>query len=570
MPRIATLRPPRLVVLLLALLAAVAGSARAQPSARLTADEVAAWREDLRVLATELPARHPLLFAGYTPTRLTPERLDSAVRALDAKLPSMARHEAVVGLMRIVAMVGAGHTSINPLFDPALGFRYYPLELHAFRDGLYVLRADREHASLVGARVMRIGRLDAEAALRAVGEVVAHENEQFLRAYGVAYLMMPEVLHALGIVADMGRATLEVEQGGKRRTATIAPAGRLTPTGHHGPGPIDKSGWAAMRPADVAPPLYLSREEPHWHTFLPESRTLYVAYRSAVPPSHGPTIPEFFRSVFAAADSLPVERLVLDLRENGGGESFFNRQLVQGLVRRPRLDRPGALFAVIGRYTYSAAQNLVNELERYTAVTFVGEPTGSPPAFFGDHRPLVLPKSGISVNVSTLWWQPADPRDRRLHVAPRIYAEPTAAEYRAGLDPAMHAILTDSARPKLADVLAAAIEAADEAAAFRGLEEYRGRLENRYANVEAEVNALGYELLRAGRADRAALVFGVNVRAHPQSANVYDSLAEAYEQLGRRDEAVRNYRRALELNPEQSSAVAGLRRLGAEGATAGH
>jgi Flp pilus assembly protein TadD len=80
--------------------------------------------------------------------------------------------------------------------------------------------------------------------------------------------------------------------------------------------------------------------------------------------------------------------------------------------------------------------------------------------------------------------------------------------------------------------------------------------------VEAEVNALGYEQLRQGRAERAVQLFTLNVRAFPRSANALDSLGEAYERLGRAREARAAYTRALALDPAMASARDGLRRVG--------
>ena len=124
-----------------------------QSAAAPAAFDPVAWREDLRLLARELPARHPNAFL-----RMSRATWDSAVGAIDARLPSMTRNEAVVALMGLVAMVNDGHTSINPLFDPALGVRYYPIELRYFDDGLFVRAAEQEFSRLAGAKVLRIGR----------------------------------------------------------------------------------------------------------------------------------------------------------------------------------------------------------------------------------------------------------------------------------------------------------------------------------------------------------------------------------------------------------------------------
>ena len=566
---------PRMVAIGAALLLSFPNMTAAQGDAgagRLSAADIAAWREDLRVLAAELPRRHPMMFEGLTATKLTRTAFDSAVRDLDGRIPSLQRHQVAAGFQRIVALVGAGHTSINPAFDPKVGYRYFPLRLEAFADGIFVVAADTAHRGLVGARVERIGRLSAEAALDSIAPFVAHENRGFLRSYGMFSLTIPELLHAAGIAPDANQVQLSVVRDGRTTTATLRPAGQIRVGGHGPQGPINETGWVDMRTAGTTRPLYLSRDDPRWVEYRPETKTLYVAYQSSVPPREGESIPAFLTRVFALADSVKPDRFVLDVRNNMGGESFFNRQLVLGIIRRPALDRRGAFVTVIGRRTYSAAQNLVNELERYTNVTFVGEPTGSPPAFFGDHDRLILPRSGIGVNISTLWWSaPLNPRDRRLFTAPRWFAEPTAADVAAGRDPVVESIDRWLAAPTVTAELTEALASPDTGLVARRLAEYRARSENRYADVEAEVNALGYASLRAGDGAKAVRIFEMNVAAHPRSANAHDSLGEAYERLGRRDDAIRAYRGALAIDQRFGSSRDALHRLGAtEAATAGH
>jgi predicted alpha/beta superfamily hydrolase len=64
---------------------------------------------------------------------------------------------------------------------------------------------------------------------------------------------------------------------------------------------------------------------------------------------------------------------------------------------------------------------------------------------------------------------------------------------------------------------------------------------------EQMVNNLAYGLLRSGKVDEAIAAFKANVERYPTSANVYDSLAEAYEKTGKPDLARPNYERAVQL-----------------------
>src|SRR5437773_230510 len=84
-----------------------------------------AWRADLRYLAAELPRRHVNAF--HTITR---EGFADEVAKLDSAIPHLTNDESVVGLMRIVALVGDGHTHL----DLPPSFSRYPIELHWFGD----------------------------------------------------------------------------------------------------------------------------------------------------------------------------------------------------------------------------------------------------------------------------------------------------------------------------------------------------------------------------------------------------------------------------------------------------
>jgi len=82
-----------------------------------------------------------------------------------------------------------------------------------------------------------------------------------------------------------------------------------------------------------------------------------------------------------------------------------------------------------------------------------------------------------------------------------------------------------------------------------------------YDFAENELNGLGYQLLRSGKAKEAVEIFKLNVEAYPQESNTYDSLAEGYLAINQRDLAIANYKKALELDPKNTSAVEALKRL---------
>ena len=79
---------------------------------------------------------------------------------------------------------------------------------------------------------------------------------------------------------------------------------------------------------------------------------------------------------------------------------------------------------------------------------------------------------------------------------------------------------------------------------------------------ESVLNWLGAHFLYWwGREEEAVGVLELNTLLYPGSSNAFDSLGEAYAARGRKDEAIRSYKRSLELNPENKGAKPALERL---------
>lgn len=382
------------------------------------------WREDLRYMVDGLRREHRNPF--HT---VSPEALDRNVRALYGRIPSLADHEVVVELARLVALIGDGHTVLRLTEIP--DFRRYPIKLYRFSDGLFVRSIAIEHKAAAGGRLMAIDGTPASDAYEAMRPLVSRDNEMGMAAGAPIYLGIPDVLHARGVVSNPERAVFTVQ----------FPSGETTPLTLE---PVTTSPTEMVDAGDGADgriPLWLRQPEENWYQCLPENRALYVAY-NRVQDGTEERLVTFFDRIFALIQQDPVDRLILDIRLNHGGNNLLNRPLIHQLIRSDHINRWGSLFAIIGRRTFSAAMNLAVDLERHTRVIFVGEPTGASPNHYGENGVIVLPHSSLEMNVSTLWWQYSDPFDDRPWIAPDIPARLGSEHYAANCDPAMDAALT--------------------------------------------------------------------------------------------------------------------------------
>ena len=83
-----------------------------------------------------------------------------------------------------------------------------------------------------------------------------------------------------------------------------------------------------------------------------------------------------------------------------------------------------------------------------------------------------------------------------------------------------------------------------------------------YSLREQEMNALGYRLMRSDKLDEANKLFQLIVEEFPSSFNAYDSYGESLMKLGKNDLAIKNYRKSIELNPNNQNGIDSLKKLG--------
>ena len=422
----------RATILLLASAPPARGQAPATPP--VTEEWAQRWRDDLRFVAETLPRVHANLFHAVSPARF-----HAALDSLAAAVPVMSHAQITVGLARVLALIGDGHTRLTLPFDsaaafftghsttappkiPGLTFGHLPLRFHAFADGIFITRAAPELRGLLGARVVRIGGLPIDSAVAAVAPTVQRDNAMQLRDLVVTWLVVPEILEACGVIRDVARVPLEVElPGGTRRAVNLEP---VTP-GHRVP-------WQDARPGTVP----LSEQQPtrrHWFARLAGTSTVYARYAEVLDDSTE-TIARFATDLGRYLRDHGIDRLVLDTRDNPGGNGTLNRPLIQTVIRAESLWRPGGLVVLIDRGTFSAAVMLAVALEAETPAILVGEPTGGAPNGYGDSRRVRLPNTGLTIRASTLYWQLSDPRDTRDAVTPHVAVTPRFADYQAGRD----------------------------------------------------------------------------------------------------------------------------------------
>lgn len=327
------------------------------------------WREDLKFLSKELSERHKNAFA-----HISRGQFEKLVADLDAKIPTLTDDEIVWEMIRIVSKIGDGHTSLSG----AWAYPKLPVSLYWFGKELRVIRVSKDFPRVNGARVTKINGVPIEKIYEQARDYIPqHETEQYVMNSSQYLLTYPVFLKIIGVTKDAEKAVYEfVDANGKKFKQEIKALAQNV-----------KIEWIA--PYKTAP-LYLQNEdEPFYFSYLKDAQTVYLNFRWY---PRRKQFSEFSKKLFDFIDKNPVEKLVIDMRQNGGGDFTRGRDyFVKQIKERKKFLERGRLFVIMGRVTYSAGMANTADFKNDLGAFLVGEPTGARPNGYQEGRGNGLP-----------------------------------------------------------------------------------------------------------------------------------------------------------------------------------
>ena len=510
----------------------------------------AQWQEDLKFLQHTVHDEYAFLFK-----KTTAEAFDAEVDKLYKDIPNLQEHEIIIGLARLVSSFKYGHTILGFRYQP-VKFHQLPLNFYQFNDGMFIQGVHKDYKQALGAKVIAISGVPITDALKAIYPVVPAENSQFFKAYAGLYLSVPEVLHAQGIIktfSDTVELTLEKDGKVFKQSFKSLPKGERVPTEYSLV--QQDSIWLDARNQDITPNYLKHLDKIYYYEYLPEQKTVYVRH-SQIQDDSSENIPDFYERLFNFIDNNDVERLVIDVRLNGGGNNYKNKPIITGIIKSEKINKVGNLFVIIGRRTFSACQNLVNEMSNYTNAIFIGEPTSENINFYGDNNRVELPNSKIPAFLSFAWWQDKPQWENDDWLTPHIAVDMSSEDYKTNNDPVLKAALsfTDdnyilNPMEYLTNFFMTGQVDKLKSEAARMLKDPKYK----YFDFEGKFNQAGYQLLGNGQSKEAIFVFQMITEMYPNSANAWDSLAEGFLKAGDKEKAKEFYNKAITLDPDGST-----------------
>ena len=383
------------------------------------------WMEVLNFLSKELPRRHKNLYFSINETDYL-----GSIQTLKEDLPQLESHEIKVRIAQIIASVGDAHTSINiPV--------YYlcPLEFYWFSDGIYAINTSKSDKTMLYKKITHIDGIAIEKVIETLSTMISHENESFLKSLLPKYLPAIEFLYGLKIAHNLNGLifTFQKEKGNQEEWFVNS-----YPFSEY----IDQINANRIPISEDKLPLYRKNSSQYyWMEYIEEAKTMYFNYRSCKE-MLGESVEDFGQRLMHDIEAHDVEKLVIDIRNNTGGNSTLLDPFIDELKKCNKINRTGKLYVIIGRDTFSSALLNAYSLKSSTDAILVGEPSGGKQNCYGEVKRDILKHSGFTIGYSTKYYNLIE-NDDILSLYPDVEKELTMQNYIDNTDPCMEYILND-------------------------------------------------------------------------------------------------------------------------------
>ena len=337
---------------------------------------------DIAVLYDELSKNHFDFFNS-----VDKETADEYVKSLLPKENGMDEGELYYALLSVAAIARDSHTQVILSEELVSSFHFLPVSFGLFNGDIVIVSAYEDYKELLGRRVERINGFPLGEIAEKGRYILPHDNDVFLMSSLMSHLLFPEFLEAIGIGRKDGNAVLSFRGGDE---ISISP---------------DSYDEYSSEPKSYLRqkfPDTLNIEDNYSAMYLPDETALLVNYHSCSEMDAFP-FPDFAAAVIALVNENGYEKVVIDLRYNGGGNSAIIEPLVDGL-EKIQDERGLDVYVLIGEGTFSSAILNAIELKTRLDATLVGRPTGGSVSHYGELESGILPSSGLSYTWSSKYF----------------------------------------------------------------------------------------------------------------------------------------------------------------------
>ena len=334
-------------------------------------------RTDLYFLRDTLPAKHLNLFA-----KISRSDFEKSIVSLDARIDTLDEESFFTEIFQIIKAIGDEHTRFRPDLSP---YRL-PIRFTLFKEGCFVTEAHQ--SELLLGKLIAINGIDMGEIINRFKKILYDENLSYFDISLPQYLNNTYILKGLGITQTKDSITCTfLNTDHKTISAVLKPDPK-----------------AKLRKAPSSTELRAFKGKGiYGQIYDKEQNLIYVYYRSCQQDKKYP-FSTFTRELLDTIANRHPQKLIIDLRYNGGGNSSIMDPLIDSL-QNGYLSREHKLYVLIGKQTFSSALLNAMSLKKQCQAILVGEATAGSVNHYGEVRTFELPYSQAIVTYSTKYFE---------------------------------------------------------------------------------------------------------------------------------------------------------------------
>ena len=515
------------------------------------AQTVPEWRQDIDILTQKIEQYHPAPWA-----KISREAFLGKAEEIKANLQGWDNEKIVIEAMKLVVMLQDGHTEVFLNNQDSFNV-WFPIRIEKFHDGIFITATDTKNSGLLGAKVLKIGKQDADSSYRLVGTIIASDSCHGISRLATNYLSNAVILRTLGIIDSKKRLPLEVLlQDGVKKNVSVKSAEwymrhkwaynkKTVPTNNETKTIFDDK-------FDTLP-LYLSRviptRDPYWFEYIPDDKMIYLQYNNVTDWDKEP-FGDFTERLFKTYDEhiAEIDKFVIDIRFNEGGNGYLLLPFVHGFILRRDSFNRGKLHIITGSNTFSAASNFIGQMLKNTSAITVGDIAAGPLNWYSDTIKFILPNSSLIVNISAMFWQEGHATDTRGYYPPDYYIPTTFKDYFSCTDPVLEAIKNNEVT-SLKDILFN--EGVDKfVSEFHRREKVNGPAEAWFPYTSFDLTLYAFmTLVPTGKIDETLEISRLSTVLYPEDIWALYLMAMMNEAKGELKEALDCYDKLIAIDP---------------------
>jgi hypothetical protein len=383
------------------------------------------WKQDLNEYAFQLESKHIDLY-----NKISKKDFQNALRKINVISKTENDFNVILELMKLTRQIGDGHTAVSLR---NMDTHSYPFEIKYIENEWRVVKVITEHKNLLRSSLVAINGVPIDEVVAKISEVAQFVENEYSKVVRTGdYLTISELLYALNITKEPHSAIFKFQEDNNQNIEIRFNA-------------LDKK--EASNPENFAElaigvSQVIKPESPRfdylWYVPIKNTKALYINFKSY------PTFEDmqvFGEELVGFISENKIKQVVIDMRNNGGGDLYVGVVLAYALNLADTIDWNHGVYVMTDAVTFSAATSNSALFKQLLNAKIVGQPTGSNPTGYQDMGQFELPNSKLVITYSKRKFNLS--KTIAQGIQPDVLLKHHWSDYQKGIDNMLQWIIKD-------------------------------------------------------------------------------------------------------------------------------